>query len=73
VKIPPHAIIPPQKLRDYLLVRQKRNDKSRFLAAAGFTSANWPLLERAIRDLVRRVEAISAKPSRTVKNGSLMV
>jgi len=61
MKIPPDAIILPQKLRDYLLVPRKRDDKSRFLAAGGFSRDAWPLLEQAIRELARSVEAQPAR------------
>ncbi len=38
MKIPSDAIIPDEKLTRYLLVPKARNDKSKFLAQAGFTS-----------------------------------
>jgi hypothetical protein len=40
VKIPPDAIIAPEKPDRYLLVPLARNDKSGFLAQAGFALAN---------------------------------
>ena len=58
VKIPDEAIIPREKLILYLLHPQRKNDKSRFLAQAGFTQGNRDLLERAIRQLIPENEAI---------------
>ena len=58
MKIPPDAIIAPQKLTRYLLLPRPKNDKSRFLARAGFTLANPGALEAAIRQLIADNEAI---------------
>lgn len=59
MKIPPNAIIPPEKLRRYLLVPRKEDDKSRFLAQADFTRRNAGVLETALRDLIAHEEAIA--------------
>jgi hypothetical protein len=58
LKIPPEAVIAEDKLTRYLLVPRPKNDKSKFLARAGFTLANPDILEAAIRDLIQREEAI---------------
>jgi hypothetical protein len=58
VKIPPDAVIPDDKLTRYLLVHRARNDKSKFLAQAGFTQQNWADLRAAIRLLADSVEAV---------------
>lgn len=58
MKIPADAIIPEAKLTKYLLKYKPRNDKSRFLAKAGFTMGNWQLLKLAIRQLSQSVEAV---------------
>jgi len=58
MKIPPNAIIPPEKLIGYLLVPQVRNDKSKFLAQAGFTSQNPDALEAAIRRILAENDAL---------------
>jgi len=58
VKIPPDAILPIEKLTRYLLVVRVRDDKSKFLAQAGFTSQNPHLLLAAIRELAAAVEAV---------------
>ena len=59
MKLPDDVVIPTEKLTEYLLARRARNDKSGFLARAGYTSANWRLLENDIRQLVRSNDAES--------------
>jgi hypothetical protein len=54
----PNAPIAPEKLVRYLLVAKPKNDKSRFLAQAGFTLANPEALEAAIRQLISNNEAV---------------
>jgi hypothetical protein len=58
MKIPSDAIIAREKLTHYLLVYRKKNDKSRFLAQAGFTHGHPDVLEAAIRRLIAENEAI---------------
>lgn len=53
------AIIPREKLKDYLLTPRRRNDKSGFLAQAGFTQENPDQLELAIRQFIAENDAIS--------------
>ncbi len=43
----------------YLLVFKPRNDKSQFLAQAGFTLDNWQTLKIAIQQLNQSVEAVA--------------
>jgi hypothetical protein len=57
VKIPSDAIIPQGKLTEYLLVPQPKNDKSKFLAQAGFTLDNPATLLAAIRSIIASNEA----------------
>jgi len=57
LKIPPNALISPDKLTKYLLVPRSKNDKSQFLAGIGFVPFNWRELERAIRQVAASVEA----------------
>ncbi len=59
MKIPDDAIIPEPKLTKYLLVFKPRNDKSQFLAQAGFTLDNWQTLKIAIQQLNQSVEAVA--------------
>jgi hypothetical protein len=58
MKIPDDAIIPDSKIAHYLLVLKAKDDKSQFLAQAGFTQNNPNLLKAAIRELANNCEAI---------------
>lgn len=58
MKIPEDAIIPDDKMTRYLLVPKPRNDKSKFLAQAGFTSEDPEILKAAIRALASRENAV---------------
>lgn len=49
MRIPADSIISPQKVTHYLLVHRRRNDKSKFLARAGFSALNPAVLEQEIR------------------------
>jgi hypothetical protein len=63
MRIPPDAIIPMEKLRAYLLTAREWDDKSKFLAQAGFTRDNPHLLLAAIREVATRNEAIEDRVS----------
>ena len=63
MKIPDDSIIPFEKLSRYLLVARVRNDKSKYLAQAGFTNKNPEALLEAIRFLCGTVEAVGQKTS----------
>lgn len=54
MKISAEAIIPREKLLNYLLLPMRRNDKSRFLARAGFTRNNPEALEAALYRMAER-------------------
>jgi len=58
VKIPADALIAEAKLRDYLLVYKDTDDKSQFLAQAGFTRDEPEFLEASIRFLIEIEEAV---------------
>lgn len=58
MKIPADAVIPDDKLTVYLLVYKARNDKSKFLAKAGFTAQNPETLYAAIQLLAQSFEAV---------------
>lgn len=58
MKIPIDAIIPDDKVTHYLLVPREQDDKSKFLAQAGFTQDNPEQLKLAVRQLADIVEAI---------------
>ena len=61
---PSDIVIPSEKLTEYLLVPRMRNDKSKFLSQAGFTTENPAILEQAIRDLIIRNYAVQERESR---------
>ena len=58
MRIPEDAIIPDDKINRYLLVQKARNDKSKFLAKAGFTTKNPETLKAAIQSILETGEAI---------------
>ena len=58
MRIPSDAIIADEKLTRYLLIHRPFDDKSKFLAQAGFTIYNWPVLRQAIRTLADAVECM---------------
>ncbi|MGH8064018.1 MAG: DUF6883 domain-containing protein [Candidatus Entotheonellia bacterium] len=56
MKLPEVIVITQDKLLRYLLLPQEENDKSRFLASAGYTLANWELLEHNLRQFAETYE-----------------
>lgn len=58
MRIPEDAIIPNDKMTRYLLIQKARNDKSKFLAQAGFTLQNPEALAAAIHSLIAMSEAV---------------
>ncbi len=58
MRIPPDAEIPQQKLTRYLLVPRTADDKSKFLAQAGFGSENADELRSAIRAMASSLDAV---------------
>ena len=59
MKIPENLNISEDKITRYLLVQKVRNDKSKFLAQAGFTQENPEALRAAIRMQAMATEAIA--------------
>jgi hypothetical protein len=57
VKLPENTVIAPEKLFRYLLVPRPADDKSKFLAIAGYTRANWQALERNLRQQLLPMDA----------------
>ena len=55
--LPENAIITREKITDYLLKWQPDNDKSQFLARAGYSLNNWHRLLEDIRTQILPVEA----------------
>jgi len=56
MKLPHPVVIPRDKLTAYLLVERQHNDKSTYLAQAGFNQDNPELLEHAIRELAAHAD-----------------
>ena len=68
--IPKDAIIPIEKVRDYLLVPLPKADKSRYLSLAGYSRQEfWELL----RDLREQLLPGEAKYQRTNKFGKYFI
>lgn len=59
MKLQGTIIIPDAKLTQYLLVPRSEDDKSKFLAQAGFTQENPDQLKQAILSLVHAHDAVS--------------
>lgn len=51
-RLPQDSVISEAKLTQYLLVPLPQNDKSNFLAQAGYTLENWEQLQADIRNQV---------------------
>ena len=65
MKLPPDAIIATAKLTKYLLVWRDADDKSQFLAQAGYGQENWQQLESALRNQILPLDAVpSDEPNR---------
>jgi hypothetical protein len=62
----PKAIIPEAKLTQYLLIRLPKDDKSQFLAKAGYNLSNWQELARDIR---QQILPLTATPTISTKFG----
>ncbi len=54
----PNAVIVKAKLTEYLLVPLAKDDKSQFLAQAGYTIKNWQQLERDLREQILSLEVM---------------
>ncbi|MFH1480935.1 MAG: DUF6883 domain-containing protein [Pseudomonadota bacterium] len=57
MKLPDDSLISPEKITEYLLKWQPDNDKSKFLARAGYSSDNWQRLFEDIRAQILPMEA----------------
>jgi len=64
MKLEGEIIIPEAKLTQYLLVSRKENDKSQFLAQAGFTQTNPDQLRQAIILLIQTCDAVSDRQNK---------
>lgn len=61
MRIPENSIVPDDKITRYLLVQKARNDKSKFLAQAGFTQENPEALKAAIQAQAVATEAVEER------------
>lgn len=68
MKLSEDALIAYEKLTQYLLTPRKRNDKSQWLAQAGYTLENWSLLED---DLRTQILSLDATPIENTQYGQL--
>ena len=57
MKLPDDSIISSEKITEYLLKWKPDNDKSKFLAQAGYSSDNWQRLSDDIRAQILPIEA----------------
>ena len=57
MKLPPNTLIASEKLTKYLLVFQAKDDKSRWLAGAGYRMDNWMQLAHDLRNQLLPLEA----------------
>ena len=55
------AVIAPAKLTKYLLNWREMDDKSKFLAQAGYGQENWQQLEADLRNQILPLEAMQSK------------
>jgi hypothetical protein len=60
------AIIPPEKLRDYLLSMDNEDGRSKaiFLARLGYTRERWSILEADLRSHILSLAAEETTPSK---------
>lgn len=68
MKLPENTLITQEKLTNYLLVLRKRNDKSQWLAEAGYILENWKVLESDLRE---QVLSIDAAPTEKTEYGQM--
>lgn len=55
----PNAVIAETKLTKYLLILLAKDDKSQFLAQAGYNLENWQQLQHDLREQILPLEATS--------------
>lgn len=64
MKLPLDTTIAQAKLTQYLLKHLPEDDKSQFLARAGYTQANWQQLERDLREQILPLDAVPFEQTR---------
>jgi len=57
MKLPPDSIISDRKLTEYLLSPRLEDDKSGFLAIAGYSPSHWRELQNDLRNLIGEKDA----------------
>jgi hypothetical protein len=57
MKLPPDTFIPPKKITHYLLTRRDEDDKSEFLARAGYTAETATRLQADLRSQLLPLDA----------------
>lgn len=57
MKLPLDSLTTHEKFKDYLLTHKKRNDKSKWLAQAGYSLENWQLLQKDLRTQILSLDA----------------
>ena len=68
MKLSLDAIIATEKLTDYLLIWRSEDNKSQWLASAGYTVARWQQLES---DLRTQILPLDARPARSTRFGQM--
>jgi hypothetical protein len=63
VKLPEDVVVPDDKLLRYLLLPREENDKSEFLAIAGYTLATWEVLRRDLHELAKSYDVTDTMTS----------
>jgi len=63
VKLPEQVLISQDKLLRYLLLPREENDKSQFLAVAGYTLATWEVLEHDLHQVAKNQEVSEMETS----------
>lgn len=64
MKLPSTAVIAPEKIKEYLLSHRRRNDKSQWLAKAGYKLKNWQRLEKDLRSQILSLDAVLAEETK---------
>ena len=57
MKLPENTVFAPEKFLRYLLIPRPADDKSKFLATAGYSLSNWQALERDLREQILVLDA----------------
>lgn len=63
MRIPSNLFIHDPKITNYLLVYQPKDDKSEYLALAGYSQENWQILKRDIMEAVEGAEVAEVTPT----------